>query len=80
MCLSLRFGNVETKTIDMTYNEADVKIRELINDEFLATLLEVGKLYGWTGDYVEIGQFIENLHAEHGIEGVDVQPYELEED
>lgn len=56
-------------------DEEDKKIKELLDDDFLAKLLEIGKLYGWRGDYVEIGSFIEALHQLHGIENIDATPY-----
>lgn len=62
----------------MTYTEAENKIKELLDNEFLDKLLEIGKLYGWSGDYVEIGSFIEQLHMYHGIENVDTKPYDLD--
>ena len=64
----------------MTHEEADEKIINLLDDEFLNKLLEVGKLYGWSGDYVEIGNFIEELHRKKGITipNEDLQCYELE--
>ena len=61
----------------MTYTEAENKIKELLDKEFLDKLLEIGKLYGWSGDYVEIGYFIEKLHRYHGVENIDTIPYDL---
>lgn len=60
----------------MTHTEAEEKIKEIIDIEFLNKLAEVGRLYGWRGDYVEIGGFIEELHREKGIV-VNTEPYEL---
>jgi hypothetical protein len=51
------------------------KIKKLLNKEFLDNLLEIGKLYGWTGDYYEISEFIERLHNIYGIKNVDTEPY-----
>jgi hypothetical protein len=64
----------------MTYTEAETKIKELLDKEFLDKLLEIGKLYGWSGDYVEIGSFIEELHRLGGIDNVDTEPYQLHGD
>jgi hypothetical protein len=61
----------------MTYTEAENKIKELLDKDFLEKLLEIGKLYGWRGDYVEIGYFIEQLHRYHGFENIDAVPYDL---
>lgn len=64
----------------MTYSEASKRINELLDKEFLAKLVEVGKLYGWSGDYAEISGFIRELHGYVGIENVDTEPYGLEND
>lgn len=63
----------------MTYSERDEKLKELIDIEFLNKLLEIGKLYGWSGDYHEIGEFIINLHKYKNIDisDNDIEPYEL---
>lgn len=61
----------------MTYDEADQRIKELVDEEFLIKLTEIGRCYGWSGDYVEIGQFIEELWRDFGKEPPDVSPYEL---
>ena len=31
----------------------------LLTPDFLATLIEAARTYGWSGDYVEVGQFVE---------------------
>jgi hypothetical protein len=54
----------------------DDKIKSLLNQEFLDNLAEIGRLYGWHGDYAEIGAFIEHLHKIYGIEKIDIKPYE----
>jgi hypothetical protein len=61
----------------MTYLESENKIKNLLDKGFLNRLLEIGKLYGWRGDYEEIWKFIEELHKLYGIEKVDANPYEL---
>jgi hypothetical protein len=64
----------------MTYSEAENRIIELLDKEFLARLLEISKLYGWNGDYVEIGSFIRELHESFGIDNADITPYDLDND
>jgi len=64
----------------MTENEAEEKIKSLINYDFLLTLTEVAKLYGWSGDFCEISSFVEELHKFNGIEIENLEPYEIEED
>lgn len=51
----------------MTYTEAENKIKKLLDDEFLSKLLEIGKLYGWNGDYVEIGALLKNYTIIMGL-------------
>ena len=41
----------------MTENEAKEKIKSLIDYKFLSTLTEVARLYGWSGDFIEISSF-----------------------
>ena len=61
----------------MTFDESEDKIKELLDKEFLDKLLEIGKLFGWSGDYIEISNFIEELHRYHGINKVDTEPYDI---
>lgn len=63
----------------MTYNEADAKIKAIVDKPFLDKLSEVAKLYGWRGDYIEVGTFVQNLYEELNLEAPDLQPYELTE-
>jgi len=63
----------------MTQEEADLKIKSLLNHDFLDRLLEIGKLYGWSGDYVEIADFIKALHRLYGLQNVDLEPYQIED-
>ena len=63
----------------MTKEEARSKLNDLLDKSFLNKLAEIGKLYGWNGDYCELREFIENLHIEHGAEIPDLEPYEIED-
>ena len=63
----------------MTYSEADEKIKTILDKDFLDKLVELGKLYGWSGDYEEIYSFIEDLYEHTDLELPDLTPYELEE-
>ena len=54
------------------------QLEKLVTTEFLITLLEVSKLYGWDGDYFEISNFVEELHKIKGIENGIVEPYKIE--
>ena len=62
---------------EKTEQEASEQFDKLLTTEFLSTLLEVSKLYGWSGDYVEIAGFVESLHSKKGIEIGAVQCYEI---
>jgi len=64
----------------MTYTEAENKIKELVDKEFLIKLTEIGRLYGWAGDYVEIGSFIKTLHRYAEVEVPITEPYDLTDD
>jgi len=61
----------------MTEKEREERLVALLDDKFLNRLREVGKLYGWRGDYAEIGEFITELHKIKGITGVDITPYNI---
>ena len=65
--------------MEITVKEQEEKFNELLDAEFLAKLKEVGRLYGWDGDYVEIGGFIMALHLKRNIEltNEDIEPYEI---
>ena len=64
----------------MTTKEAEDKIRGLLDDDFLSRLLEIGRLYGWKGDYIEIASFIEDLHRFHEIDKIDTTIYDVWDD
>jgi len=56
------------------------RLKPHLTPEFLSTLAEVARIYGWEGDYQEIGQFVENLHRYAGVEPPDLEPYTCEGD
>ena len=62
----------------MTEETRKEQLEKLVTPEFLTTLLEVSKLYGWSGDYVEISRFVEELHGIKGIKIGEVECYEIE--
>lgn len=72
-------GNLyrEAQMADMTQKEREQRMRQLLTDDFLAKLTEAAKLYGWRGDYVEIGAFVEELHKDVGKEPPFIEPYEV---
>jgi len=72
-------ANNKTNKMKMTYKEAENKIKELADKKFLIKLTEIGRLYGWSGDYVEIGRFIEAIHCYAEVEVPIIEPYELTE-
>jgi len=63
----------------MTYQEGKSRLKELADKEFLEKLIEVGKISGWSVDYVEIVEFITNLHNIAGLPVPDLNPYEFTE-
>lgn len=62
-----------------TYLEADEKVKSLLTQEFLETLTEIAKIYGWSGDYSEIYSFIEWLYKFTNLPLPDLNPYDLTE-
>lgn len=64
----------------MTFTEADNKSKALINKDFLDRLVELGRLYGWSGDYSEIKGFIETLFEYTDFALPDLTPYQITND
>ena len=62
-------------------DKEDEKIGRLLDYEFLNKLVEIARIYGWSGDYMEIGEFIMYLHKIAGIKIThkDIEPYEYDE-
>jgi len=65
----------------MTFSEAEIEIKRLLDKDFLAKLKEIAKLYGWNGDYTEIKDFVSYLYSVHGIEITqeELEPYDLKD-
>lgn len=68
----------------MTYDQADEKIKQLADNQFLAKLVEIAKCYGWRGgDYEEIATFVDGLHEIAGkdrpIASIYLEPHQLTE-
>lgn len=62
---------------EQAWRAAVDRIKPKLTPEFLATLVEVAKTYGWEGDYQEVGKFVAVVHAEYaGIPAPDLNPYE----
>ncbi len=73
--------NEEQAKRDIDYEQAWQaavdRIKPKLTPEFLATLVEVAKTYGWEGDYHEVGRFVEAVHTSYaGIPAPDLNPYE----
>ena len=49
--------------------------KELMTDEFLATLAETGKRSGWNNDYQEVASFILECFELAGKDAPDLEPY-----
>lgn len=63
----------------MTQEDIDLKLKSLLDKDFLAKLTEVAKLYGWAGDYSEIWDFVADLHEKIDLEiPEDREPYEAD--
>ena len=59
----------------MREEEIKERLESILDLKFLNKLKEVGKLYGWSGDYCEIGAFIIELH---NIKNVDINQKDIE--
>lgn len=57
-------------------SERQKKLKPLLTEEFLNTLTEASKIYGWSGDYIEVCQFVEDLYEVAGKDKPDLEPYE----
>lgn len=58
--------------------DRDARLKVLLTPQFLEVLSEVARLYGWTGDYVEVRRFVEDVHEEVGLEYPDLEAIEIE--
>jgi len=52
-------------------------IRHKLTPEFLATLNECAKIFGWSGDYHEVHAFVVQINEEGGVDSstLDLDPY-----
>jgi hypothetical protein len=60
----------------MTYKEADEKIKQLADDQFLAKLTEVFKLNTLICDDYEIAEFIKYIYQLRGLQFPDLELYQ----
>lgn len=56
--------------------EGREKLKPLLTEEFLSTLTEAAKVYGWTSDYIEVCSFVEDLYEVAGKDKPNLEPYE----
>lgn len=56
--------------------EIEAELVARLTPDFLATLRECGRVYGWSGDYIEVFGFIDGMHERAGI--YDLLPGEME--
>lgn len=54
------------------------RLKPQLTPEFFATLLEAAKVYGWSGDYTEVADFVieVNRWAGFDVPPVALDPYE----
>ena len=64
---------------DEEYKKEEVRLEKLlipkITDEFLKTLVEAAKTYGWNGDHIETDRFVNYCFFLVGEECPDLEPY-----
>lgn len=62
---------------EQAWQAAVDRIKPKLTPEFLATLAEVAKTYGWEGDYQEVGKFVATVHTDFaGVPAPDLNPYQ----
>ena len=64
----------------MKHEERMERIKPLLTPEFLAALAETAKSYGWTGDYMEVGTFVEEMYRIAGVTPPDLEPYTYDDE
>ncbi|WP_228897860.1 hypothetical protein [Acidovorax sp. Leaf73] len=61
---------------EQAWQAAVNRIKPKLTPEFLGTLAEVAKTYGWEGDYHEVGKFVEKVYTDFaGVPAPDLNPY-----
>jgi hypothetical protein len=65
----------------MGEEEMQRRLEYILTKEFLTNLVEVARIYGWSGDYIEIEDFIMSLHYYKNIDIKleDIMPYKSNE-
>ena len=66
----------------MTDDELCDALRQKLTDDFLSTLVQAGRTYGWWGDYTEITGFVRWCFHTAGKEAPgydDLEPFETED-
>jgi len=64
----------------MKEEEIKEKLTLLCDDYFLGKLCEAARIYGWTGDFVEVREFIKTLYGIVDKKMPEVLPYDLIDD
>lgn len=54
----------------------EIEIVKQIDDVFLKKLVEAGRVYGWSGDYEEVADFIQWCFDLVGKEAPDLEPFD----
>ena len=53
-----------------------VALRPKLTREFLSTLMQAARTYGWEGDYTEIVEFAKYCHRLAGVDVLDLKPHD----
>ncbi|MBO9679585.1 MAG: hypothetical protein J7556_15185 [Acidovorax sp.] len=59
----------------MSYEEKTDRIKPHLTPEFLTSLAEVARIYGWDADYEELGRFVEAMFRMADVTPPDLNPY-----
>lgn len=57
-------------------DKAVAELRPSLTPEFLATLMQAVRIYGWSGDLEEIGNFVDAVHEMAGVKRPDAKDYQ----
>lgn len=60
-----------------TGKDRDDRLRSLAQNAFLAQVSEAARLYGWTGDYNEIKEFVSYLYQLRNLPVPNLEPHTI---
>lgn len=67
---------MDAKEYDLREKELENKLKPLLTDEFLSTLVRAAKTIGWSVDHQEVCAFVDYCFETAGKECPDLEPYQ----